>query len=102
MKLKRSIGSKEVIVLINYGASHNFISEEVVQQLGLPLSGTIGYDLRVGTDFAVKGEGVCRAVKLQPQNVTVEEAFLPLELGSSNVILGCSGCENLGKCMLTR
>lgn len=96
MKLKSSIGSKEVIILIDWRTSHNFISEEMVQQLGLPLSSTTGYGVIMETNFIVKGEGVCRNIKLQLQNVTVEEDFLPLELGSSDMILGMQWLRKLG------
>lgn len=64
MKIKEEIRPKEVIVLIDNRASHNFIAVDVVRQLGLPLSSTIGYGMIMGTGLTVKGEGVCKGVKL--------------------------------------
>ena len=40
MKVKEKIGHQEVIALIDCGATHNFISNRVVQLLRLPLEAT--------------------------------------------------------------
>lgn len=42
----------------------------------------------MGTGLTIKGEGVCRGVALNLPGLLVVEDFLPLELGSSDVILG--------------
>ena len=43
MKIKGRIAQQEVIMLINCGATHNFIYTRVVQQFGLSLEATSGY-----------------------------------------------------------
>ncbi|KAK0607764.1 hypothetical protein LWI29_020190 [Acer saccharum] len=40
MTLKGMLGSREIIVLVDSGASHSFISTKVVTELGLPLEET--------------------------------------------------------------
>ena len=50
----------------------------------------------MGIRVAVKGEGICKGVILTLQNIEVIEDFLPLELGSANVILGMQCLESLG------
>lgn len=96
LKLKGTIKGKEVVVMIDSGASHNFISEVVVHQLGLTMEGTTGYGVLVGTGMTVKGEGVCKDVELMLQNCSITTSFLPLELGSADVILGIQWLETLG------
>ena len=44
--------------------------------------------MNLGTGLMVKGEGVCKGVELKLPRLMVIKDFLPLELGSSNVILG--------------
>ena len=56
--------------------------------LTLPLEGTSGYGVLMGMGAALKGEEVCRGIVLTLQNIEIVEDFLPLELGSTNVILG--------------
>ena len=96
MKVKGKIAQHEVVVLIDYGATHNFISTKLVQELELPLECTSGYGILMGTGAAVKGKGVCRGVILTLQNIEIVVDFLPLELGSADVILGMQWLESLG------
>ena len=42
-KVRGKIKQQEVIVLINCGATHNFISAKLVRELVLPLEGMLGY-----------------------------------------------------------
>ncbi|PKU69826.1 hypothetical protein MA16_Dca025017 [Dendrobium catenatum] len=43
------------------------------------------------------GRGVCRGVVLKIQGIQVKEDFLPLELGSTDVILGMKWLQTLGE-----
>lgn len=51
----------------------------------------------MGTGVMVKEEGICKGVKLRLQNVTIEDDFLPLKLGSSDVILRMQWLRELGE-----
>lgn len=48
MKLEGLIQGKRELILIDRGASHNFISQELVQQLGLKVTPTQTYGVRLG------------------------------------------------------
>ena len=96
MKVKGKIAQHEVVVLIDYGAIDNFISTKLVQELELPLECTSGYGILMGTGTTIKGKGLCRGVIFTLQNIEIVEDFLPLELGSANVILGMQWLESLG------
>ena len=56
MKERGMIGQREVIALIDCGMTHNFISTKLVCDLALPLEGTSGYGVLMGTGAAVKGD----------------------------------------------
>jgi len=49
MKLKGQIREQPVVVLIDGGATHNFIASKLVQQLGLPRTETVGHGVIMGT-----------------------------------------------------
>lgn len=76
------------MVLIDFGATHKFISLEVVRKIGLPTTATNNYDVVMGTSESVTGKGMCKGVVLELQGLTIIEDFLPLDLGSTNVVLG--------------
>ena len=42
----------------------------------------------IGSRKQIRGIGVCKGVVLQLQGITIVEDFLPLPLGSTDVILG--------------
>lgn len=93
MKLRGTVGSSIVTVLINCGATHNFISLEVVQKLRIPMAATTNYGVVMGTGESVKGRGICKGVVLELHGLTIVEDLLSLELGSTHVLLRCNGWE---------
>lgn len=88
MKIRGRVGTKEVTVLIGCGATHNFVSLELVEELKLPLISTSNYGVVMGTGVAVGGKGIFKGIIVEMQGLTVLEDFLPLKLGSTDVILG--------------
>lgn len=91
MKLQGMVQTEKVTVMIDSGATHNFISDKVIRRLGLSTVKTHSYGVVTGTGMMVQGVGICRGVKLQIQDVTVVTDFLPLELGSADVTWASSG-----------
>ena len=96
MKLLGTVLNREVVVLVDSGATHNFITADLVQELQLPVSQTEHYGVQMGTGQAVQGAGVCRAVPLMLQELAIIADFSPLPLGSTDVILGMQWLETLG------
>ena len=62
MKIKGKICKEEVVVMIDYGPTCNFISTELVARMGIPCHQTTSYGVFMGTGLPVKGEGICREV----------------------------------------
>ena len=83
-------------MMIYSGATHNFISVELVRRWGLDVHEVASYRVILGTGLTVKGERVCKGVKLKLLELMVIKDFLPLELRSSDVILGLQWLETLG------
>ena len=96
LKLAGEINNQKVVVLIDSGASHNFISNELVSVLKLPITNTEPYRVILGTGSATKAQGICRGVGLILQRVEIVANFLPLDLGSTEIILGIQWLEMLG------
>lgn len=61
MKLKGVIAGK-VVVMVDCGATHNFIHQRLVEELELPLSETSHYGVVVGNGTALKGKGICKSI----------------------------------------
>ncbi|XP_031271166.1 uncharacterized protein LOC116129586 [Pistacia vera] len=97
MKLKGRIQGKEWIVLIDSGASHNFISSKVVEQLGIPVVRTQSFGVGVGDRYSVRCEGECRDVCMELQGVNIIQNFFPFDMSSADVVLGIAWLETLGE-----
>ena len=60
MKMRERVYGQEVVVLVDCGATHNFISTKLVEKLGLEVVMTEGYGVVMGTGISVQGKGVCK------------------------------------------
>lgn len=96
LKLAGTINGESVVVMVDPGATHNFISTDTVQHLQLPITPSKSFGVSLGTGTEVYGAGVCKAVPLFIQGVEVVEDYLPLQLGNSDLILGIEWLEKLG------
>ena len=83
------------MVLINSGATHNFISLELVRKLTLPMEETGAYGVLSGFG-SVQGAGKCKQVLMRLQEIEIMEDFLPFNLTNSDIILGIQWLETLG------
>ncbi|TYK28130.1 Ty3/gypsy retrotransposon protein [Cucumis melo var. makuwa] len=96
MKVKGRLGEEEVVVLIDCGATHNFIAEKLVDKLQLLMRETPNYGVILGSDTTIKGKSVCRDVELWLGDCKITDSFLPLELGGVDAILGMQWLHSLG------
>lgn len=94
MKLLGKIYGCDVVVMIDPGATHNFVSLATVKKLAIPIS---GYWVSLGDAQVVKGFRVCKGVVLSLKDgLEITTDFLSLALGNSDVILGIQWLETLG------
>ena len=85
------------MVLIDSGASHNFLAATLVEELGIPITPTKEFGVVLGTGTEIRAMGVCRQVKLCFANLEIMADFFPIPLGSSEVILGYQWLATLGE-----
>nr|KAJ0215263.1 hypothetical protein LSAT_V11C300156310 [Lactuca sativa] len=85
LKLRGTLVDTEVVVFIDLGATHNFMSLAVIKKLHIPITPTAGFGVSLGTGKTVSSRGRCQGILLQVQGLGIKEDFLPLILGSSDV-----------------
>ena len=64
MKVKGKLLGKEIIVLVDCRATHNFISESLVEELQISTKSTTNYGVILGSGTTIKGKGVCEAIEM--------------------------------------
>ena len=72
IRLWGNIATNRVIILVDCGASHNFISDAIVKQQQIPITPTKPYSVEVGDGRKIRCEGVCNNVKLQIQGMQIQ------------------------------
>ncbi|KAL0556619.1 hypothetical protein IC582_005133 [Cucumis melo] len=87
---------EDVIILIDCGATHNFVSEKLVKKLLIPIKETSHYGVILGSGAVVQGKGICEKLEVQLTNWSIKEDFLLLEIGGVDVILGMQWLYSLG------
>ena len=96
MKVKGKIGDREVVILIDCGATHNFISEKIVEELQPNTKSTSNYGVILGSGATVKVKGICEEVEIKLNEWKVVANILPLELGGVDVVLRMQWLYSLG------
>ena len=87
MKLKGKVRDREVIILINSGATHNFIHQGVVEEPKLPLEKGTKFGVTIGDGSMLEGRGICNHVEVKLPELTIVADFLAFELGKIVVVL---------------
>ncbi|KAJ1413345.1 Chromo-like domain superfamily [Sesbania bispinosa] len=95
-KIKGTIGGREVLILIDSGATGNFISQPLVAELQLQVTKTPEYTVEMGNGQKEKNKGICKAVQIEMQGVRIEQDFFILNLGGTEVVLGLDWLASLG------
>lgn len=86
-----------MVVMLDSGATQNFISPTMVRQLKLQIERAKGLEVLLGTGVSVNGTGVWKNVQISLQKVSFTADFIVLELGNVDVILGMQWLRTLGK-----
>lgn len=87
-------------ILVDTGATHNFLSGQAVEELGLQPDDNQEFVVKVGDGHHVKKNGVCINVKLELPNLTVTQDFCVCIRRSGCGFGGMNGWSGLAKLRL--
>lgn len=89
------VGGK-VIVLIDTGNTHNFLSQEVVQQLQIPVEPVKSMKVKVTSGEHMQTVGDCKSLLLTLQGHEFYMDFQVLPLHDYDIVLGTKWLSTLG------
>lgn len=95
-KVRGEVQQRPVLILVDSGASSNFISHKLAKELNLKVEDTPLYVVEIGTGERVRNKGVCRGVNITVQGVQIEQKFFMMELGGTEMVLGMDWLASLG------
>ncbi|CAH9082206.1 unnamed protein product [Cuscuta europaea] len=95
-KLEWHEGENTVNVLIDGGATHNFMSLSLVEKWRLPYNPFQGNRVQLGNGECIQICGRCAGVDLNVQGIGIHQTYYLLELGSTDLVLGMDWLTSLG------
>lgn len=73
MRIVGSIKQREIVVLVDFKSTHNFLSQQVVEELSLPIDKSIPLQVGVASGMKMISVGKCSHIELQMQG----HVFMP-------------------------
>ena len=93
MKVEGILEGLPILLLVDSGASHNYITKELVTSLGLSMIDTREFAITLGDGSKKVSHGKCEGLLITiGQNQLQINAFV-LEIGGIDIILGMDGCK---------
>lgn len=77
MRLKGIVQGHEIMILIDCGATHNFVSHEVVKALGIRMDKGKRFTVQEGDGYELQSTGIFRGVQVELQGISHLTRFLP-------------------------
>ncbi|OAP08286.1 hypothetical protein AXX17_AT2G06770 [Arabidopsis thaliana] len=96
MMMRGTIGKHDMVVMLDSGATHNFITPRVTEKTKSGTQRAKGFNIKLGTSIMVQGSGVCKDVHFTVQGHEFVSDFITLELGNVDLILGIAWHKTLG------
>ena len=97
-KLRGIIWKASMVVLIDSGATHNFITHELLRKAHLSTTKRLDIKVMFGSGITVNGLSVCEGVKINIQRLDSIINCIALELQKVDLVLGVQWLRTLGKC----
>lgn len=96
MQLRVTLGTTNLIALLDSGSTDNFISESIVTRAGLMLEPHPGLHNEVANSHQVVSGGLCRGLPLYITGKRFQVDGLTIPLGGFDIVLGILWLRTLG------
>ncbi|XP_050915888.1 uncharacterized protein LOC127130982 [Lathyrus oleraceus] len=97
LRLQGSLKGVSIMILIDSGASHNFVSPHVATALGLNVEQGRSMGVKLGDGHRVSTRGRCRKLEVCLNDFTTSVDAYVLELGDLDMTLGVAWLQRFGK-----
>ncbi|PWA74286.1 hypothetical protein CTI12_AA219250 [Artemisia annua] len=95
MKVEGTLEGRKVLILIDSGSTHNFISTSLVKQLGLKVSTVPSFGVQIGNGQIIQCNQICCDLSLVLPGLKITEDYFPFSIGGADLVLGIKWLASL-------
>ena len=88
MKLQGTLQDRKILILVDSGSTHNFISSQLVKELKLPTQAVPGFGVTIGNGEIIACDQICPNLVLQLPDLVIQQDFYPFSINGAEVVLG--------------
>ena len=96
MRVKGRVNSVSLVILVDFGSTHNFIDAAVVSVLRVPVDESQILKVKVANGDIIQTQGLCKDVQVCVQGQTFLVQLHVLPLGGCDVVFGTQWLSTLG------
>lgn len=97
LKFDAELAGVSIVVMVDSGASHNFVSRHLVSALGLSYSKFAGINIKLGDGHVVFVQDTCQSLVIHIGMCSFEIEALIFDTGNKDLILGMPWLKSLGE-----
>ncbi|GJS46567.1 retrotransposon gag domain, retroviral aspartyl protease [Tanacetum coccineum] len=88
MKLRGTIGTTEVLILVDGGSTHNFISDTLVRELKMVTEFITPFGVQIENGDIIRCNQLCKNVSMQLPDLKIVQYFYSFLIGGADLVLG--------------
>lgn len=97
IKLEGELIGYSIFLLVESGATHNFIARELLSSLNMEVTPTDLFNVGLANGSKCSSQGICHVVCVKVGSYTVVVDACLLDLGGVDIILGRAWLETVGQ-----
>lgn len=87
MKLQGKINHRKVLILVDSGATHNFVAESVVEKHKLTIEMAPTFGVQIGNKYTILCNTICWNLQIQLSGFTITQDYYPFAFGEANLLI---------------
>lgn len=95
MKVHGMLNSTEVLILIDGGSTHNFISDCLVKEISMETQMIPPFRVQIGNRDVIRCHHICKSLSVQINVLKIIQDFHPFSIGGADLVLGVQWLSTL-------
>jgi hypothetical protein len=96
IQLKGAVGGVPVVILVDSGATHNFVDKRLVQKMSWAVDNSTSMSIKLGDGTKAQSIGVCPDLNIEVGEVQLAIRAHLFDLGGVDIVLGVDWLRTLG------